>query len=116
MQSSFTDDPITVKLSGETPATRLNPVQAQRLGLAEGDMVEVFNERGHVITRLVLDESVPDGTVHVWFGWRRRQFEEGTYAEITHQCAGQDSQVRSRTSGSRIGLPRDTIPTPTSRQ
>ena len=92
MQSSFTDDPITVKLSGETPATRLNPVQAQRLGLAEGDMVEVFNERGHVITRLVLDESVPDGTVHVWFGWRRRQFEEGTYAEITHQCAGQDSQ------------------------
>lgn len=68
MQSSFTDDPITVKLSGETPATRLNPVQAQRLGLAEGDMVEVFNERGHVVTRLVLDESVPDGTVHVWFG------------------------------------------------
>ena len=28
----------------------------------------------------------------VWFGWRRRQFEEGTYAEITHQCAGKDSQ------------------------
>ncbi len=92
MQSSFTDDPITVKLSGGTPATRLNPVQAARLNLTDNDMVEVYNERGHVITRLVLDESVPNGTVHVWFGWRRRQFEAGTYSEITHQCAGKDSQ------------------------
>ncbi len=92
MQSSFTDDPITVKLSGGTPATRLNPKDAERLGLAQDDTVEVFNERGHVVTRLDLDESIPEGTVHVWFGWRRRQFEEGTYSEITHQCAGQDSQ------------------------
>lgn len=92
MQSSFTDDPITVKLSGETPATRLNPADAARMGLAQDDTVEVFNERGHVVTRLDLDESVPAGTVHVWFGWRRRQFEEGTYAEITAQCAGAESQ------------------------
>ncbi len=92
MQSSFTDDPITVQLSGSTPATRLNPADAERLGLAQDQQVEVFNERGHVVTRLDLDESIPQGTVHVWFGWRRRQFEEGTYAEITHQCAGQDSQ------------------------
>ncbi|MDO4290029.1 MAG: molybdopterin-dependent oxidoreductase [Eggerthellaceae bacterium] len=92
MQSSFTDDPITVKLSGENPATRLNPADAERLGLSQGDKVEVYNERGHVVTRLDLDESIPQGTVHVWFGWRRRQFEEGTYAEITAQCAGADSQ------------------------
>ncbi len=92
MQSSFTDDPITVKLSGGTPATRLNPKDAERLSLAQDDTVEVFNERGHVVTRLDLDESIPEGTVHVWFGWRRRQFEEGTYSEITHQCAGQESQ------------------------
>lgn len=90
MQSSFTDDPITIKLSGETPATRLNPADAKKLGLEQGDKVEVYNDRGHVVTRLDLDESVPAGTVHVWFGWRRRQFEEGTYAEITAQIAGAD--------------------------
>lgn len=86
MQSSFTDDPINVELSGKTPATRLNPIDARSLGLLDGDKVEVYNDRGHVVTRLEVDECVPAGTVHVWFGWRRRQFEEGTYAEMVHQC------------------------------
>lgn len=92
MQSSFTDDPITIKLSGGSPATRLNPRDAERLGLQQDDQVEVYNERGHVITRLDIEESIPEGTVHVWFGWRRRQFEEGTYSEITAQIAGPESQ------------------------
>ncbi len=91
MQSSFTDDPINVELSGETPATRLNPIDAKAKGLTDGDTVEVFNSRGHVITRLEVDECVPAGTVHVWFGWRKRQFEEGTYAEMVHQCPNRDS-------------------------
>lgn len=91
MQSSFTDDPISIELSGKTPATRLNPIDARELGLRDGDKVKVFNDRGHVITRLEVDECVPAGTVHVWFGWRRRQFEEGTYAEMVHQCANKQS-------------------------
>ena len=44
-----------------------------------------------MVTRLDIDESVPPGTVHVWFGWRRRQFEEGTYAEMVHPCPNKDS-------------------------
>ena len=86
MQSSFTDDPINVKLSGGTPATRLNPIDAAKMNLIDGDKVEVYNDKGHVVTRLEVDECVPAGTVHVWFGWRRRQFEEGTYAEMVHEC------------------------------
>jgi molybdopterin-containing oxidoreductase family molybdopterin binding subunit len=82
MQSMYTDDPITVSLSGGDPSTRINPADADALGLKHGDKVEVYNDRGHVVTRLELDESVPAGTVHVWFGWRRRQFEEGTYSEM----------------------------------
>ena len=87
MQSSFTDDPINIELSGGTPSTRINPKDAREWGFKAGDMVEVYNDRGHVVTRLEIDESVPSGTVHVWFGWRRHQFEEGTYAEITAQCS-----------------------------
>ena len=56
-----------------------------------GDKVEVYNSRGHVVTRLEIDECVPAGTIHVWFGWRRAHFEEGTYAEMVHQCPNLDS-------------------------
>lgn len=93
MQSSFTDDPITVELSGTTPSTRINPKDARKLDLKFGDKVEVYNSRGHVVTRLEIDECVPEGTVHVWFGWRRKHFEEGTYAEMVHQCPNLDSQT-----------------------
>ena len=89
MQSSFTDDPINVELSGGSPATRLNPKDARALGFEAGDMVEVYNEMGHVVTRLEIDECVPAGTVHTWFGWRARQFEEGTYAECVTTYASE---------------------------
>ena len=93
MQSSFTDDPITVGLSGGTPSTRINPKDARELGFKYGDKVEVYNDRGHVVTRLEIDECVPAGTIHVWFGWRARHFEEGTYAEMVHQCANMQTST-----------------------
>ena len=93
MQSSFTDDPITVGLSGGSPSTRINPIDARALGFKYGDKVEVYNDRGHVVTRLEIDECVPAGTIHVWFGWRARQFEEGTYAEMVHQCANMQTST-----------------------
>ncbi len=44
--------------------------------------MEVYNQRGHVIAPCRLDEVIPPGTIQVWFGWRKRQFEEGTYSEL----------------------------------
>lgn len=82
MQSMFTDDPWMVKLSGDEPAARMNPIDAVREGLKDGDMLECYNDRGKVRAIMRVDEAVPPGTVHVWFGWRQRQFEEGTYAEL----------------------------------
>lgn len=82
MQSMFTDDPVMRELSGGSPCARINPLDAKAEGLKDGDKVEVYNQRGHVITNLQLDEAMPPGTVHVWFGWRRRHFEKGTYAEL----------------------------------
>jgi molybdopterin-containing oxidoreductase family molybdopterin binding subunit len=91
MQSMFTNDPINVALSGGEPSTRMNPADAAAKGLRDGDKVEVFNQRGHVVTALEVDESIPPKTVHVWFGWRRRQFEAGTYSELVTPYAGPGS-------------------------
>jgi molybdopterin-containing oxidoreductase family molybdopterin binding subunit len=88
MQSMFTEDPINIELSGGKPTTRINPTDAAEKGLKDGDKVEVYNQRGHVVTELEIDESVPPKTIHVWFGWRRRQFEVGTYSEMVTPISG----------------------------
>ncbi|MDR1185729.1 MAG: molybdopterin-dependent oxidoreductase [Coriobacteriales bacterium] len=91
MQSMFTNDPVSVELSGGKPSTRMNPQDAKVKQLRDGDTVEVYNDRGHVVTVLEVDESVPPGTIHVWFGWRRSQFDEGTYSEMVAPFAGPGS-------------------------
>lgn len=82
MQSMFTDDPVMVELSGGKPTARINPVDAEREGIRDGDRVEIYNQRGHVVVTCRLDKVIPPGTLQVWFGWRHSQFEEGMYSEL----------------------------------
>ncbi|MDO4290283.1 MAG: molybdopterin-dependent oxidoreductase [Eggerthellaceae bacterium] len=82
MQSMFTNDDLMIELSGKEPSARMNPLDAAREGIDDGDLVEVYNQRGHVIAPMRLDEAIPPGTVQVWFGWRQSQFVEGTYSEL----------------------------------
>ncbi|MGI6217852.1 MAG: molybdopterin-containing oxidoreductase family protein [Coriobacteriales bacterium] len=83
MQSMFTDDPVMADLSGGKPTGRINPIDAEREGILDGDMCEVYNERGHVVIEMRLDQAIPPGTVQVWFGWRKRAFKEGgMYSEL----------------------------------
>ena len=91
MQSLYTDDPVMVELSGGKPSARINPVDAKREGIVDGDKVEVYNQRGHVIAVCRLDEVIPPGTLQVWFGWRQRHFEEGTYAELLVPLGGRET-------------------------
>ena len=82
MQSMFTDDPVMRELSGGIPTGRINPVDAEAEGILDGDKVEVYNERGHVVIEMRLDQVIPPGTIQVWFGWRHRAFEDGMYSEL----------------------------------
>ncbi len=91
MQSLFTDDPWMAKLSGGKPSARMNPMDAEIEGLIDGDTIECFNQRGKVKTTLRLDEAIPPGTVQVWFGWRARAFEEGTYSELLVPLGGPET-------------------------
>ncbi len=43
---------------------RLNPTDAKERGIANGDLVELFNERGNVICIVELTERVPVGVIH----------------------------------------------------
>ncbi|MBR2790699.1 MAG: molybdopterin-dependent oxidoreductase, partial [Eggerthellaceae bacterium] len=65
---------------------------AEARGLKTGDVVEVFNDRGHAVCRMVIDDKVCDGICYIPKGWQRFQFIAGGYQELTNDkndlCAG----------------------------
>lgn len=91
MQSMFTDDPVMAELSGGKPTARINPIDAEREGIIDGDKVEVYNQRGHVVAAMRLDQAIPPGTIQVWFGWRHEAFEEGMYSELIVPLGGRET-------------------------
>jgi trimethylamine-N-oxide reductase (cytochrome c) len=50
---------------------RLNPGDAAARGIATGDLVEIFNDRGAVICAAQCTERLPPGTVHSYYGSAR---------------------------------------------
>lgn len=82
MQSIFGNDPLMIKLNGGEPSVRLNPDDADALGIKDGDLIEVYNDRGNLKAKVSLSAAVPPGVCHVWFGWWKNQFPEGTYQNL----------------------------------
>lgn len=65
------------------PALHMNSVDADARGLAEGDMVRVFNDRGFVVVKLRVDNAVHPGVVNLPHGWQADQFVAGHYQDLT---------------------------------
>ena len=52
-------------------------------GIASGDVVEVFNDRGRCVVKTVVDDALPEALCYIPKGWQRSQFIEGGYQELT---------------------------------
>ena len=82
MQTMFREDPLMAEMAGGKPVARVNPLVAEQEGLKTGDLVEVYNQRGHVQVPVKIDEAIPPGTVQVWYGWRSADYEKGAFSEL----------------------------------
>jgi len=51
------------------PITELNPADAARLGIAEGDQVRVSTKQGSIVQKAKLNERVRQGVVYAEHGW-----------------------------------------------
>lgn len=67
----------------QEPVVKVNGVDAEARGVKNGDIVEVFNDRGHAVVRCVVDESICPGVVSIPKGWQRHQYIAGCYQEMT---------------------------------
>lgn len=61
----------------------MSPEDANSRGVGNGDVVEVFNDRGSVQLKAVIDPSLPEGMCNVPKGWQRDKFIAGGYQELT---------------------------------
>jgi len=65
MNSQFSD----LTAFKEEPFIWINPSDAEKRKIKNGDKVKVYNKRGNFILKALLTKKVAKGTVHTYFGW-----------------------------------------------
>jgi anaerobic selenocysteine-containing dehydrogenase len=65
------------------PIVKMNPVDAEARGIKNRDIVKVFNDRGYVVLRAIINNGMRPGMVNIPHGWQSDQFIEGHYQDLT---------------------------------
>lgn len=76
------DSPWMNQLEPE-PTIRANKVDVDARGLSDGDLVELYNDRGHAVARLYVDASIRPGSLVYPKGLERRNYIAGSFSELT---------------------------------
>ena len=61
---------------------KIHPKDAADRGIEQGDMVEIYNDRGSTVARAVLTEGIMPGVLTYPKGWQRHQVEKGSFSEL----------------------------------
>lgn len=73
--------PAVLELDPE-PTVRMNPDDAAAYGIAEGDYVRIFNDRGHVVMKAYLSGGVRPGVLLCSRGWYEEQYVDGHFQDV----------------------------------
>lgn len=82
MQTIFPNVDWLRKLEPE-PKLDINPVDAAKRGIMDGDVVRVYNDRGECVVKARLTQAVPPGLVNIDHGWWEEHFIKGHYNYLT---------------------------------
>ncbi len=73
----------TLKELNPEPVVYLSPEDAEERAISDGDIVEVFNDRGSVTIKAVINNACPKGVLDIPKGWQRGQVIDGGYQTMT---------------------------------
>lgn len=65
------------------PVVHVNPDDANEFSIVEGDNVKLFNDRGHVVLRAVIDSGVPRETLLAPRGYQFDEFVDGHFSDLS---------------------------------
>lgn len=82
VHTAFAKCPWFMEIQPE-PTIEINPIDAEARGVAEGDYVRAFNDRGSVVFRAHLDASMRPGVTWTEHTWLEDQYVDGHYASLT---------------------------------
>ena len=63
------------------PTVKINPADAAEAGLADGVLVECYNDHGHAVAKLVYNEAIRPGTLVYPKSWQSDQHVAGGWSE-----------------------------------
>ena len=76
LNSSFTETPTSIRRQ-KRPSVMIHPHDAERLGLADGDLATLGNDRGRVRIHVERFDGVLRGVVVVESIWPNKAFHDG---------------------------------------
>lgn len=65
------------------PLIYMNPGDAAQRNIMNGDIVEVYNDRGHAVAKAALSEGIRPGTLNYMRGWQKHQMIAGDFQQLT---------------------------------
>jgi len=103
IHSIWRDDPMMLRLQRGEPALYLNPRDAEKVGIPDGDWAEISNTYGQVFMRVKYSTMVRPGVAYYFHAWEPHQFpNHESYKFVTPglmnplHFAGNEGQVRWR--------------------
>ncbi|AAB91056.1 MULTISPECIES: molybdopterin-dependent oxidoreductase [Archaeoglobus] len=83
VHSTHSNNITMLELQDFRPRVWLHPITAKENGIAEGDLVEVYNDRGRVYGYAVLDEGLHPSVIIFEQGWWSRYLRGTSYNSLT---------------------------------
>lgn len=83
--TQFGHNPWLLEIYDE-PVLRINPADAEARGIADGDYVRAYNDRGDCVFKAVFHDGCRPGMVIAPKGWEEDQFKQGHYNNLTSRA------------------------------
>ena len=83
VHSYYGQNPLLREMEINEPCVRINPIDAEARGIADGDYVRLYNDRGEAVAKATLSAGIRPGCLDIDRGWQRSQYKKGCNNDLT---------------------------------